>query len=48
MHVRAQSLQLCVTLYNPMECNPLGSSVRGIPQARILKQVAMPSSRGSS
>ena len=29
-------------------CCPPGSSVHGIPQARILKWVAMPSSRGSS
>ena len=29
-------------------CSPLGSSVPGILQARILEWVAMPSSRGSS
>ena len=29
-------------------CSPLGSSVRGILQVRILEWVAMPSSRGSS
>ena len=29
-------------------CNPPGSSVRGILQARVLEWVAMPSSRGSS
>ena len=32
--------------YGP--CSPPGSSVHGIPQARILEWVAMPSSRGSS
>ena len=31
-----------------MDCSPPGSSVPGIVQARILKWVAMPSSRGSS
>ena len=33
-----------LTLCNPMDCNPLGSSVRGISQARILEWVAFPSS----
>ena len=46
--VHAQSLQLCPTVCNPMDCNPQGSSVHGILQARILEWVAMPSSRGSS
>ena len=31
-----------------MDCSPSGSSVHGIPQARILEWVAVPSSRGSS
>ena len=31
-----------------MDCNPPGSSVHGILQARILEWVAIPSSRGSS
>ena len=31
-----------------MECNPLGSSVHGISQARILEWVAISSSKGSS
>ena len=38
------SLQLCLTLCN----NPTGSSVQGVLQARILEQIAMPFSRGSS
>ena len=38
----------CLTLCNPMDCSPPGSSVLGILQARILEWVAMPSSRGSS
>ena len=41
-------LQSCPTLCNPMGCNPPGSSVHGILQARILEWIAMPSSRGSS
>ena len=41
-------LQSCATLCDPMDCNPLGSSVHGILQARILEWVAMPSSRASS
>ena len=46
--VHAQSLQLCLTFCNPMECSPPGSSVCGIIQAGILEWVAIPSSRGSS
>ena len=38
----------CPTLCNPMNCSPPGSSVHGILQARILEQVAIPSSRGLS
>ena len=43
-----QSLQLCLTLCDPIDYSPPGSSVQGIRQATILKWVAMPSSRGSS
>ena len=39
-------IQLCPTLYNPMDCSPPGSSVHGISQARILEWVAIPFSRG--
>ena len=46
--VRAQSLQLCLTLCDPVDCSPPGSSVHEILQARILEGTAMPSSRGSS
>ena len=35
-------------LFDPMDCSPPGSSVHGIPQARILEGIAMPSPRGSS
>ena len=44
----AKSLQSCLTLCDPMDCSPPGSSVHGIHQAGILEWVAMPSSRGSS
>ena len=43
----AKSLQSCPTLCNPMGYSPLGSSVHGILQARILEWVAMPFSRAS-
>ena len=33
--------------FDPVDCSPLGSSVRGISQARILEWVAIFSSRGS-
>ena len=48
MCVYAKMLPLCLTLCNPMDCSPPGSSVHGIPQARMLERVAIPSSRGSS
>ena len=44
----AKLLQSCLTLCDPMDCNPAGSSVHGILQARMLEWVAMPSSRASS
>ena len=37
----AKSLQLCPTLYNPLDGNSLGSSIPGILQARTLEWVAM-------
>ena len=40
--------QLCVSLCDPMDCSPPGSSVRGIFQARILEWVDISFSRGSS
>ena len=42
------SLQLCLTLCDPMHCSPPGSSVHGISQARILEWLAISSSKGSS
>ena len=38
----------CLTLCDPTDCSPPGSSVHGILQARVLQQVAISSSRGSS
>ena len=35
-----------VSLCNPLDCSPAGSSVHGISQARILEWVAIPFSRG--
>ena len=35
----------CLTLCDPMDCSPPGSSVHGILQARILEWVAMLFSR---
>ena len=40
--------QLCQPLCDPMDCNPPGSSVHGILQARILEWVTILFSRGSS
>ena len=37
----AKSLQLCLTLCDPIDGSPLGSSVPGILQARILEWVAI-------
>jgi len=38
----------CLTLYDPMDCGPPGSSVQGILQGRILAWVVISFSRGSS
>ena len=35
--------QLCLILFDLMDCSPPGSSVHGILQARILEWVAIPS-----
>ena len=48
MCVYIKSLQLCLTLRDPVDCSPPGSSVHELLQARILEWVAMPSSRESS
>ena len=46
--VKALVTQSCPTLCNSMDCNPPGSSVHGILQARILAWVVIYFSRGSS
>ena len=47
--IRAQLLQVCLTVCDPMDSySPPGSSVHGILQARILEWVAMPFCRESS
>ena len=46
--MHANVLQSCSTLCEPMDCSPLGSSVHGILQTRILEWVAIPFSKGSS
>ena len=40
--------KMCLTLGTPWPCSPLGFSVHGISQARILEWVAIPFSTGSS
>ena len=45
--MHAKSLQLCLTLCDPMDWSPPGSFVHGIFQARILEWAAVSSSRGA-
>ena len=40
--------KLCLTLCNPIDCRPLGSSVHGISQERTVEWVAIFFSRVSS
>ena len=42
----AHSLLSCLSLCDPKDCRPPGSSVHGILQARILEWVAISYSRG--
>ena len=42
--MHAKSLQSCLTLCNPLDCNPPGSSVHGTLQARTLEWTAISSS----
>ena len=46
--VKVLVAQFRLTLCDPMNCSPPGSSVHGILQAGILERVAVPFSRGSS
>ena len=43
MKVKVLVAQSCLTLCNPMDCSPPGSSVHRIFHARMLEWVAMPS-----
>ena len=43
--VKVLVVQPCPTLCDPMGCIPLGSSLQGVLQARILEWVAIPFSR---
>ena len=40
--------QLCMTLRDPMDYSPPGSSVHGILQARTVERVVISFSKGSS
>ena len=37
MKVKSEVAQLCLTLSDPMDCSPPGSSIHGIFQARVLE-----------
>ena len=41
LYVKVLVAHLCLTLCDPMNCSPPGSSVHGISQARILEWVAI-------
>ena len=40
------SFQSCLTLYDPVNCSPPGSSIHGILQAKLLEWVAIPFTKG--
>ena len=40
--------QSCLTLCDPMDCSPPGSSIHGILQARVLESVAISFSMGDT
>ena len=44
--VKVLAAQLCPTLCDPVDCNPPGSFIHGILQARILEWVAIPLPQG--
>ena len=48
MYMLSLAAQLCLTLCDPLDCSPPGSSVHGISQAEVLEWVAISFSRGSS
>ena len=42
IYIYGVCLLSCVSLCDPVDCSPLGSSVHGILQGRILEWVAIP------
>ena len=48
LHSKMLFSQSCLTLCDPMDSNPPGSSVHGILQAKILDWVVIPFSGGCS
>ena len=42
-HTQEKVAQVRLTLFDPMDCGPPGSSVHGILQVRIVEWVAIPS-----
>ena len=46
--IKSEVAQSCLTLCEPMDCSPPGSSILGIFQARVLQWVAISFSRESS
>ena len=42
LHARAKSLQLCVTLCNPIDCSPPGSSVHGFLRQEFWSRLSCP------
>ena len=48
MKVKVLTAQSCLTLCDPMDCSPSGSSVNGTFQARTLECIAISFSKGSS
>ena len=46
-YVACSDAQSCLTLCDPVDCSPPGSSVHGISQARMLEWVVISFSRGS-
>ena len=45
---KSEVAQSCLTLCDPKDCSPPGSSIHGIFQARVLEWAAISFSRGSS
>ena len=44
--MKVLAAQLCLTLYDPMDCSPPNSSIRGNLLSRILEWFAIPISKG--